>query len=74
MDEQTAIPVPEEPGDLGPCRWCGEPAVGLVEVEKAKYTSARGARVMARRAIEAPACAEHIDIADRQEDEWDQTH
>ena len=69
MTEQTSIPVPDGPMGLGPCRWCGARAVGLVEVEPAKFRSHNGVRVMARRALEAPACAEHIDIADGQEAE-----
>lgn len=66
MTDRTSIPVPDGPVRLGPCRWCGGRAVGLVEVEPAKFRSHNGVRVMARRALEAPACAEHIDIADRQ--------
>lgn len=59
-DQQTEIPVPESPPTLGPCRWCGRPAVGTIEVEKARYTTtANGTRVVARRAIEAEVCQSH---------------
>lgn len=66
MTEQTSMPVPEGGDPIGPCRWCGEPGVGMVEIEGAKFTSHHGIRVMARRPIEVPACADHIDIVDRQ--------
>lgn len=60
MPDQTQIPVPETPPTLGPCRWCGKPAVGTIEVEKARYTvAANGTRVLARRAIEAEVCQAH---------------
>ena len=59
-DQQTEIPVPESAPTLGPCRWCGKPAVGTIETEKARYTTtANGTRVIARRAIEAEVCQTH---------------
>lgn len=63
---QTSIPVPSVASELAPCRWCGEPSVGMVEVEKPRYRNDRGVRVIARAAIEAPACKEHIGIIERQ--------
>lgn len=60
MADQTAIPVEEPTPTLGPCRWCGQPAVGTIEVEKPRYrTAANGVRVLARRAIEAEVCQTH---------------
>jgi len=60
MADQTQIPVPESAPVLGPCRWCGKPAVGTIETEKARYTTAaNGTRVLARRAIEAEVCQAH---------------
>lgn len=54
---QTEIPVPQGPASLGPCRWCGRPSVGVIELEKPRYrTAANGVRVVARRAIEAEVC------------------
>lgn len=66
--EQTSIPVSDdEPTPIGPCRWCGERSVGMVVVEKERHTTAaNGIRVLKRRALEAPACQEHIDILERQ--------
>jgi hypothetical protein len=66
MPEQTSIPVPNGPTEHGPCRWCGAPSVGTVEVEKPRYRNDRGVRVVAKAALEVPACSEHIRILDHQ--------
>lgn len=66
MSEQTAIPVPETTPELGPCLWCGAPAVGTVEIEKPRYRTDRGVRLLARAALVQPACAVHIHILDWQ--------
>lgn len=63
---QTAIPVSEVAPELGPCRWCGKASVGSVEIEKARWRSDRGVRVMAKAPLEVPACAEHVRILDHQ--------
>lgn len=60
MSEQTVIPVPLAPAPLSPCRWCGEPAVGTVEVEPARYRNDRGTRVVAKAALMMPACKDHV--------------
>lgn len=62
MNPQTEIPVPPQQVELGPCRWCGEEPVGTVEVEKARYRNDRGVRVVAKVALEVPACKAHIGI------------
>ena len=62
MTAQTSIPVPDAPAHLGPCRWCGKPSVDTIEVEPPKYRNHRGVRVVARVALEVPACKHHMDI------------
>lgn len=66
MKGQTAIPVPQGPTALGVCRWCGEPATELLEIEPAKMGTSKGQRVLKRPALEAPVCKEHAGIVSRQ--------
>lgn len=56
------------------CRWCDEPAIGAVEVEPARYKLKTAvvdgkrvsARVIARNAIMADACAVHARMVNEQ--------
>ncbi len=64
---QTAIPTPAEEPITGPCAWCGDPPIGTVEVERARWgKAANGVRVLKKRAIVVPACREHFGITARQ--------
>lgn len=67
MEGQTAIAVPEGPAKLAPCRWCGAPSMGTVEIEPARMGTVRGQRVLKRPALEVAACREHLAIPGRQE-------
>lgn len=66
MDGQTAIPVPDGGLRLGPCRWCGERSVTMLEIEPAKMGMSKGTRICKKPALEAPVCNYHSGILGRQ--------
>lgn len=66
MKGQTSIPVPPPRTVLGACRWCGEPATEMLEIEPARMGTANGQRVLKRPALEVPVCRAHAGILARQ--------
>ena len=66
---QTAIEVPDQPVDRGPCAWCGGVATHDLEVHPASYTTtAHGVRVVKKRATVVPVCTHHFNSLKRKDD------
>jgi transposase len=75
--EQTTLP-PEIPKDSpNICAWCGEPSVGTITIQPARYKLVKTylptggyetQRVLRKRAIEAKVCRNHFDTLKLKDD------
>ena len=64
---QTSIPVDETVPAVQPCRWCGSPTSLKMTIAKARYRNDRGVRVVAKQAVQWPACKAHMDSVVRED-------
>jgi len=64
---QTELPKEQELEGPNLCAWCGEPSVGIIELEPPRYkqtkqvdpVTGKHVRVMRKRAIVAKVCSYH---------------